>query len=95
MSNYENSLYKGRYTSSKGVILRDTEGTYYLYALAKDDDSSLVVRSDEYILKKGTKINKVIIDDVIIVFILGVLAIAPIAVYLIIRVKEEKLGKDI
>lgn len=88
MSNYESSEYKGNYSSSKGVILRDTEGTYYLYALAKDEDSSLVVRSDEYVLKKSSKINKVIIDDVIIVFVLGVLAIAPIAVYLIIRVKD-------
>ena len=88
MSNYESSLYKGNYSSSKGVILRDTQGTYYLYALAKDDDSSLVVRSDEYVLKKSSRINKIIIDDVIIVFVLGVLAIAPIAVYLIIRVKD-------
>ena len=35
LSNYENSRYRGVYSSSKGVILRDAEGTYYLYALAK------------------------------------------------------------
>lgn len=88
MNNYENSKFRGSYSSSKGVILRNTEGTYYLYALAKDENSSTVVRSEEYILKKSVRINKIIIDDVIIVCVLGVLAIAPIAVYLIIRIKD-------
>ena len=89
MENYQNSEYRGSYSSSKGVILRNTTGTYYLYALAKDDDSTLVVRSDEYILKEARALNKIIIDDVIIVCILGLLAILPVAIYISIRIKEK------
>jgi hypothetical protein len=89
MENYNKSMYKGAYSSSKGVILRNTVGTYYLYALAKDDDSTLVVRSDEYILKESKTLNKIIIDDVIIVCILGVLSISSVAIYIIIRIKEK------
>lgn len=89
MENYKKSEYKGTYSSSKGVILRNTEGTYYLYALAKDDDSTLVVRSDEYILKEAKALNKIIIDDVIIVCILGSLSILPVVIYIIIRIKER------
>ena len=88
MENYKNSKYKGTYSDSKGVILRNTEGVYYLYALAKDDDSSTVVKSDEYVLKESQKLNKVIIDDVIIVCVLGILALLPIVVYLVTRVKD-------
>ena len=57
MVNYEKSENKGTYNSTSGVILRNEEGTYYLYALAKDGNSEIVVRSDEYVLKKKEKLN--------------------------------------
>jgi hypothetical protein len=86
--NYENSDNRGAYSSKKGVILRETEGTYYLYALAKDDDSAIVVRSDEYVLKKKDLLNRIIMHDLIFVLGLCVLAIIPVVVYLFIRGKD-------
>ena len=88
MTNYEDSENKGSYTSNKGVILRNEEGTYYLYALAKDDDSIVVVRSDEYILTKQEAINKVIKQDVVFVIVLIGIAALPIVIYTIIRGKD-------
>ena len=59
MSNYELSNNKGSYATNNAVILRHSEGTYYLYALAKDSSGEIaVVRSDEYILKKDESLNK-------------------------------------
>lgn len=88
MINYGKSENKGNYTSDKGVILRNEIGTYYLYALAKDDESSVVVRSDEYILKETVPINSVNRYDVLFVTIVLVFAIIPIIVYLVIRGKD-------
>lgn len=88
LTNYENSELKGVYNSNRGVILRDKIGTYYLYAMAKDDDSTVVVRSDEYVLKKKEKLNKIVMNDVVIVSVLGALAIIPICIYLGIRGKD-------
>ena len=90
LSNYETSEYKGVYTNNRGVILRDEEGTYYLYALAKDDDSTIVVRSDKYILKEKDKLNRIVMNDVFFVIGLIVLAIIPIWIYLVIRGKDTK-----
>lgn len=88
LTNYENSEIKGTYNGNRGVILRDKIGTYYLYAMAKDDDSTVVVRSSEYVLKKKEKLNKIVMDDVVIVSVLGALAIIPICIYLGIRGKD-------
>lgn len=88
LTNYENSEIKGTYNANRGVILRDKIGTYYLYALAKDDDSTVVVRSSEYVLKKKEKLNKIVMNDVVIVSILGAFAIVPICIYLGVRGKD-------
>ena len=77
MTNYEASKNKGNYNESRGVILRETVGVYYLYALAKDDDSTVVVRSDEYVLKEEARLTKIILKDVIFVGGLIVLAALP------------------
>ncbi len=90
MSNYDKSENKGSYTSNKGVILRDTEGTYYLYALAKDSESFAVVRSDEYVLEKGNNVSKVIGMDVVFVVAMCFVAMVPIGVYIIIRGKDTE-----
>lgn len=89
INNYENSMYRGSYSSSRGVILRGAVGTYYLYAMAKDEDSVIVVRSNAYILKKKAKLNKIITKDIIFVGALVVLGIVPIAIYLSIRGKDN------
>ena len=88
IKNYENSAYKGTYSSHKGVILRNAVGTYYLYALAKDDDSVAVVRSDEYILKEEKILNEIMLEDTMLVLGLCVGAVLPIVIYLIIRGKD-------
>ena len=85
--NYANSEYKGSYSEDKGVILRNTSGTYYLYALAKDDVSYVVSRSEGYILDDGSfKVSYSVNDGILIVSLL-ILAIAPISIYLFIRKK--------
>ena len=56
--------------------------------MARDDDSTIVVRSDEYVLKKKEKLNKIVMNDVVIVSVLGALAIIPICIYLGIRGKD-------
>lgn len=88
MTNYEKSENKGTYTSSAGVILRNEEGTYYLYALAKDGNSEVVVRSDEYVLTNKRVVNKVNKSNVIFVAIMVVIAALPIFIYLLIREKD-------
>ena len=88
LKNFDSSKYKGSYSEGRGVILRDTVGTYYLYALAKDDDSTIVVRSDEYVLKKKEQLNDIIWKDFIFVGGLCILAILPIIIYLGIRGKD-------
>lgn len=88
MSNYEKSEYKGTYNSNMGVILRNEEGTYYLYALAKDENSVAVVRSDEYILTKEREINRVSKDNVIFVILMVIVAACPVFIYLLIRDKD-------
>jgi len=89
MTNYELSENKGTYTDSRGVILRETVGVYYLYALAKDDDSTVVVRSDEYVLKEETRLTKIVLKDVVFVGGLIVLSALPIFAYLIVRGKDN------
>jgi len=85
--NYANSKYKGSYSEDKGVILRNITGTYYLYALAKDDDSTIVVRSDGYKLNDGGfKVNYDVYDGILMVSLL-ILAVVPISLYLFIRRK--------
>lgn len=88
LKNYDESEYKGIYSSNKGVILRNTVGTYYLYALAVDDDSIVVVRSDEYVLKKKERLNNIRVNDVIFVIGLAVLAVLPVVIYINIRGKD-------
>ena len=88
MSNYEKSENKGSYSGNKGVILREKEGTYYLYALAVDNDSQVVVRSDKYVLKMKDKLNRIIVKDVVFVIALIFGAILPIVIYLFIREKD-------
>lgn len=88
MTNYEESDYRGSYTNDRGVILRDCEGSYYLYALARDNDSIVVVRSDEYILERGKDINSIILKDAVIVGALILLAVVPILIYLHVRGKD-------
>ena len=85
--NYANSKYKGSYSQDKGVILRNTTGTYYLYALAKDSDSTIVVRSDGYKLNDtGFSVNYDVYDAILVVSLL-ILAIVPISIYLFVRRK--------
>ena len=87
LKNYASSSYKGSYSEDKGVILRNTSGTYYLYALAKDDDSYIVVRSEGYVLNNnGYKVNYSVGDAILVVSLL-ILCIAPISIYLYIRKK--------
>lgn len=87
LKNYASSSYKGSYSEGKGVILRNTSGTYYLYALAKDDDSYIVVRSEGYVLNNaGYKVNYSIKDAILLVSLM-IVAIAPISIYLYIRKK--------
>lgn len=88
MVNYEKSDNKGTYNSNTGVILRNEEGTYYLYALAKDGNSEVVVRSDEYVLTNKRGVNRVSKSNVIFVAIMVVIAALPIFVYLLIREKD-------
>lgn len=88
MTNYENSDKKGTYTSNKGVILRNSEGTYYLYALAKDDDSYVVVRSEKYVLNESRFVNKIIYKDFILVGLLCLGAALPVFIYLFVRGKD-------
>lgn len=85
--NYAKSSYKGSYSEDKGVILRNTSGTYYLYALAKDDDSWIVERSEGYVLNnKSNKVEYTIGDAILIVSLL-IICVAPISIYLFIRKK--------
>lgn len=88
MTNYEKSDKKGSYTSNKGVILRNSEGTYYLYALAKDDDSYVVVRSEKYVLNESGFVNKIIYKDFILVGLLCIGAALPVFIYLFVRGKD-------
>lgn len=88
LKNYDESRYRGIYSADKGVILRNTVGTYYLYALAVDDDSIVVVRSDEYILKKKDRLNNIRANDIIFFVGLAVLSILPIVIYINIRGKD-------
>ena len=85
--NYANSEYKGSYSKDKGVILRNTSGTYYLYALAKDDDSWIVERSEGYLLNNKNTSVKYSIGDAIFVVSLLIICVIPISVYLFIRRK--------
>ena len=83
--NYAKSEYKGSYSKDKGVILRNTTGVYYLYALAKDDESYTVSRSEGYTLNdSGIKISYSIYDAIYVVSLL-IVAILPISIYLFIR----------
>ena len=87
LKNYAMSEYKGSYSEDKGVILRNTSGTYYLYALAKDEDSFAVKRSEGYVLNgTGYKMNYNMYD-VIFVLSFAVCAVVPIVIYLYIRKK--------
>ncbi len=88
ITNYENSERKGKYSSNKGVILRNSVGTYYLYALAKDDDSYIVVRSEKYELYSNHSVNKIIVKDFIIVGILCIAAAIPVFIYIFVRGKD-------
>ena len=88
MANYEESENTGIYSSNKGVILRDKEGTYYLYALAMDNVSSIVVRSDKYILQEHERVSKVILKDYIFMITLCLGATLPILIYVFIRGKD-------
>lgn len=90
MTNYELSEHKGHYSSGKGVILRDSYGTYYLYALAKDDNSAVVVRSEEYVLTRTKRITRLILHDYIFVGSLCIGAFLPIFIYLVIRGKDTE-----
>ena len=87
LKNYANSSYKGSYSEGKGVILRNTTGTYYLYALAKDDDSWVVEKSEGYTLNNIHPLPTYDRTDYFIIVLLIVVAIVPIVSYLIIRKK--------
>lgn len=90
MVNYNNSDNKGSYSGNNAVILRDSSGTYYLYALAKDSSGdTIVVRSDEYVLEKAKMVKKVTNSDVLLVIGFCVVSAIPIFVYLFIRVKDS------
>ena len=88
MTNYSLSEYKGRYSSNKGVILRNSDGVYYLYVLAKDNESAIVVRSDEYVLKNKERLTKFSFGDVL--FVLGLIfcATLPVFIYIVARGKD-------
>lgn len=83
--NYTNSEHKGSYSQDKGVILRNTSGKYYLYALAKDDDSFIIERSEGYDLNNKTGQVKHTISDAIFLVSLAIVAIIPVSIYLSIR----------
>ena len=83
--NYAKSEYKGSYSENKGVILRNTAGTYYLYALAKDDNSTIVSRSEGYILDDTGFTVSYTINDAILIVSLLIVAIVPISIYLFVR----------
>lgn len=85
--NYANSSYKGSYSEDKGVILRNTSGTYYLYALAKDDDSWVVEKSEGFVLNHVSTTVSYTIGDAILIVSLLIVAIVPIYIYLLIRKK--------
>ena len=88
MTNYSLSEYKGMYSSNKGVILRNSDGVYYLYVLAKDDDSAIVVRSNEYVLKDKERLAKFSFGDVLFVLSLTLCAVVPIFIYILVRGKD-------
>lgn len=90
MTNYNLSEMKGVYNSNRGVILRDSVGTYYLYALAKDEDSYAVVRSEKYILMENSRLNKIVYSDFILVGILILGATIPVVIYLFVRGKDTE-----
>ena len=83
--NYARSEYKGSYSEDKGVILRNTAGTYYLYALAKDGSSYKVSRSEGYTLDDtGFYVSYSEYDAILVVSLL-IISIIPISIYLFIR----------
>lgn len=83
--NYAQSEYKGSYSEDKGVILRNTAGTYYLYALAKDEKSYAVSRSEGYTLNDtGFYVSYNEYDAILVVSLL-IISIVPISIYLFIR----------
>lgn len=91
MSNYSSSEHSGSYSQNNGVILRDSDGVYYLYVLAKDTlGNSLVVRSEEYVLKRHQILNKATSGDFILVLVLCFGAAAPVFIYLFIRGKDTE-----
>ena len=83
--NYAKSEYKGSYSEDKGVILRNTSGTYYLYALAKDEDSYIVSRSEGYTLDDNGFSFELTINDWIFIVSLLILVVVPILIYLSTR----------
>lgn len=84
LKNYASSSYKGSYSEDKGVILRNTSGTYYLYALARDDDTWVVERSEGYTLQnEGYRVTYNIYDYILIVSLL-ILCIIPVLTYIFI-----------
>ena len=87
LKNYANSYYKGSYSEDKGVILRNTSGTYYLYALAKDDDSFTVVRSEGYVLTGQRYMVSYSIGDAI--FVTGVLALGVVSVLIYLYIRKK------
>lgn len=87
LKNYANSSYKGSYSEDKGVIIRNTTGTYYLYALARDEDSWIVERSEGYILNDVHPETVYYLEDILLIIGLSLLAITPVCIYLIIRKK--------
>ena len=87
LKNYANSDYKGSYSKDKGVILRNTSGTYYLYALAKDDDSWVVEKSEGYVLNNNQEWVRYSIEDLIFIVSLLIVMVLPISIYLFIRKK--------
>ena len=82
LTNYANSAHKGSYSEDKGVILRNTSGTYYLYALAKDDDSWVVEKSEGYVLNNTPHLSEFENEDVIIIAILALLTLIPVVIYM-------------
>ena len=87
LKNYANSSNKGSYSEGKGVILRNTTGTYYLYALAKDDDSWVVEKSEGYILNNIHPTPTYDLGDMILLVSLAILAVVPVVIYLFVRKK--------
>lgn len=88
LKNYVNSDYKGSYSEDKGVILRNTSGTYYIYALAKDNDSWVVEKSEGYALSYSENKSNYKINDWIFIVSLLILCVLPITIYLYIGKKE-------